>query len=109
MKELLARVLFMLIGHVLWVLRRHDRLTYTEDDGANWEAEWWIFHEHGSTVYDSVTRNVLGIGVWRWNGEYRITRWTGRRLHFAYRHSFRSGKGICSFFKHLGIAYRLGL
>ena len=109
MKELLARFVYWLVGHVLWRIRTHEGVEWIVDNGNEWEVKWWIFHEEGGTEHEACTRRMGNIGVWSWGDELRITRWTGRRLHFAYRHSFRSGKGMVSFFKMLGVAYRLGL
>lgn len=109
MKELLARIVYLFVGHVLWVLVGYDRVTYVEDNGHIWEAKWWVFSEYGDQQHETVTRGVLGIGVWYWDNKYHLTRWWGRRIHFAYRHSFGSGKGLGSFFKLYAVAYRLGL
>lgn len=109
MKTMLARIVYWFVGYVLWKIRTYDRIEWIVDDGAKWEVRWWVFHEAGSQEHENCTRTVLGISAWYWADEYKITRWTGRRLHFAYRHSFRSGRGVRSFFKHYAIAYRLGL
>lgn len=109
MKELLARVVYWLVGYVMWSVIGHDRIVYTEDDGDIWEAHWWIFHEEGSTQHDSITRTVGCVSVWWWADEIRMTKWLGHRLHFAYRHSFRSGHGVVTFIRMYGVAYRLGL
>lgn len=108
MKEILARIVYLIVGYVLWVLVRYDRLTYTEDDSTTWEANWWIFSEYGDVQHGSCTRAIGGLSACR-RGRYTLARWVGRRLHFAYRHSFRSGRGVRSFLKHYAIAYRLGL
>ena len=109
MKQLLARFVYWFVGHVLWHIRTYEGVEWIVDDGNEWEVQWWIFHEEGSTEHEACTRRMGSIGVWSWDKELRITRWTGRRMHFAYRHSIGSGKGMVSFFKMLGVAYRLGL
>jgi len=109
MKEILARIVYWIVGRVLWDIITHDGVEWLQDDGNLWEVRWWTFHEHGDTEHESVTRSMFGVGVWYWDDEYRLTRWWGRRMHFAYRHSYGSGKGMLSFFKCYGVAYRLGL
>ena len=108
MKKLLARIVYWVVGMVLWHAMGHDRVTYTQDDGREWECHWWIFSEHGNVEFESCTRAMGGLSACR-RGGYTLARWVGRRMHFAYRHSFRSGKGLGSFFKLYAVAYRLGL
>ena len=109
MKEILARIVYWFVGLVLWTIRGWDAIEIEQDDGNILNVKWWVFSESSCEQHQSCTRAMGNISTWLWDGEYKLCRWAGRRFHFAYRHSFGSGKGVRAFFKCYGVAYRLGL
>ncbi len=108
---MLARLVYWFVGYVLWTIRGWQGVEWDEGDHTA-EAWWWIFSEYSDTQYDTCTRAVgpLCVRAWKHDGACVLTRWAGRKVRFAYRQSYGSGKRSIRYFIHMyGVAHRLGL